>query len=339
MNKRILFVIDEVEFKYFEFNKLVTDFWLILEFLKSDFEVFVTTKNRLFLESSTAFTFAFETYKKIVSNDSEFDIFYQKNEMKIGLNDFKAIFFRPDPPVDIDYINACYIFDYVDKQKTFVINDPVSVRNFNEKFHINYFTEFVPKNIVTSSKKVIENFLRNENEIIIKPLNRCFGSGVYYLSKNDKNINSIITTATNSEKTLVMAQKYIPIGIKGDKRVLILGKTVFDECVMKLPTSDDFKFSNHSDEYFAKSSLTKNEREIAQAVANELYKKGLYMVGLDIIDEKIIEINVTSPCYFIKEINAFSNIRFEKKIMENIFDLINAHGDNVNCACEKFVTQ
>lgn len=315
--KRILFVIDEIELKYFEFNDLVTNFWFIKEFLARDYSVSITTKNRLFIEQATGMALIFETFIK------DNNIFYVKEENKEEINNFDVVFFRPDPPVDIDYINACYIFDFVDKDKTLIINDPSSVKNFNEKTHINYFPDFVPDNIVTSSKKLIKEFVKENKEAIIKPLNRCFGSGVYYLNHNDKNLNSIITASTDNEKTSVMVQRYLNKAIHGDKRVLMIGEKVYVQCIIKLPGDNDFKFNTHSDKFFAPAELSENERKMAGAIAQTLNKKGLYLIGLDVIDEKVIEINVTSPCYFIREINKQYNINFENEIMNDLINLIN----------------
>lgn len=315
--KRILFVIDEIELKYFEFNDLVTNFWFIKEFLARNYSVAITTKNKLFVEQATGKALVFETYIK------DNDIFYIKEENKEKINNFDVVFFRPDPPVDIDYINACYIFDFVDKNKTLIINDPDSVKNFNEKTHINYFTDFVPENLITSSKKLIKEFVEENKEAIIKPLNRCFGSGVYYLNHNDKNLNSIITAATESEKTSVMVQKYLNKAVHGDKRVLMIGEKVYEQCIIKLPGENDFKFNTHSDKFFAPAKLSDNERKMATTIARTLNKKGLYLIGLDVIDEKVIEINVTSPCYFIREINKQYNIDFQSEIMSDLINLIN----------------
>lgn len=314
--KRILFVIDEIELKYFEFNDLVTNFWFIKEFLSRDYSIAITTKNRLFVEHAKGKTLIFETYLK------DNNIFYNKEENKEEINNFDVVFFRPDPPVDIDYINACYIFDFVDKTKTLIINDPSSVKNFNEKTHINYFPDFVPENIVTSSKKLIKEFVFENKEAIIKPLNRCFGSGVYYLNHTDKNLNSIISASTDNEKTTVMVQKYLNKAIHGDKRVLIIGEKVYDQCIIKLPGDNDFKFNTHSDKFFAPAKLSENERKMAITIGKTLNSQGIYLIGLDVIDEKVIEINVTSPCYFIREINKHYNINFEKELMSDLVNLI-----------------
>lgn len=316
MSKNILFVIDEIELKYFEFNDLVTDFWLIKEFLQRNYKVSIALKNDLFIENANAYVLSRNSYLK---NE---DIFYEKVQTKTLINDFQVVFFRPDPPVDINYINACYVFDYVDKEKTFLINDPSEVKNFNEKFHINYFPDFVPQNIITSSLEKIMDFVEEKQEAILKPLNRCFGNGVYYLNCKDNNLLTIISNMTENGKTQVMVQEYLPEAKLGDKRVLILGNTVLDECIRKLPGDHNFKFSTHSDKFFEATNLTNNEKMIAQKIADKLCLKGLYMVGLDVISEKVIEINVTSPCYFIREINQNYNIHFEEKIMSILENMI-----------------
>ncbi|MBQ8887393.1 MAG: hypothetical protein IJY61_06805 [Candidatus Gastranaerophilales bacterium] len=319
MSKKILFIIDDIELKYFEFNDLVTNFWFIKEFLKRNYKVSIAIKSDLFIENAKGCAFSMEAYIK------DEDIFYKKEKSKNLINDFDIVFFRPDPPVDINYINACYVFDYVDKTKTLVFNDPTEVKNFNEKFHINYFPEFAPKNIVSSSMKVIMDFVEKNKEAILKPLNRCFGSGVYYLNNEDKNLITIINAMTENGKTPVMVQEYLPEAKNGDKRVLIIGETVLDRCIQKLPAEHNFKFSVHSDKYFKGVELTENEKAMAQKIAQELSKRGIYLVGLDVISEKVIEINVTSPCYFIREINQNYGIHFEDKIMACLEEIIEKH--------------
>ena len=222
--------------------------------------------------------------------------------------------FRPDPPVDIDYINATYVFDFVDRNKTMILNDPKAIRNFNEKLHALYFSGLMPENIVTSSKSDIINFLNNHEEIVLKPLNGCFGSGVMTLKKGDKNTAVIINTMTKNQKQLIMVQKYIPKAKFGDKRVMFLGDEVLDVCVQKLPSNNDFKFNEHCDANIVKAELSEEEKEKFIPVARKLNTLGLPMAGLDVIDGKIIEINVTSPCYFIKEVNNYFGCSLEKKI-------------------------
>ena len=307
---KVLFIIDKVELKYFEFNKLVTNFWMIKDLLSRKCEVYISTIPNISLRADVAYTKCYRSYLK---NDN---IFYENIVNTVEINDFDLVMIRPDPPVDIDYINATYIFDFVTKPK--VINSPKSIRNFNEKLHSVYFKDLMSENIVTASLSEIEDFLLIQKQIVLKPLNRCFGSGVMYLHEGDPNTRTIINTMTNNETTLVMVQKFIPEVVQGDKRVLTLGDNILPYCIKKLPTKDDFKFNTHDDNFIIKSELSSEEQINFTYVAKSLSSMGIYMAGLDVIDGKIIEVNVTSPCYFIKEINNLYSVSIEKEISDFI---------------------
>lgn len=305
--KKVLFIIDKVELKYFEFNNLVTNFWLIKEFLSRGVEVFVATIPMLSLKNKVAFVKCFECF------EANNNIFYKDILLEKEINSFELVMFRPDPPVDIDYINATYVFDFVDTE---VINSPKAIRSFNEKLHSLYFSEFMTNSIVTSSLKDIECFLSKYKQIVLKPLNRCFGSGVMYLHEGDPNTRTIIKTLTNDETTLIMVQEFISEVKNGDIRVLTLGDKVLPYCIKKLPSGNDFKFNTHNDDFLVKSEFVKSDFERFSTVAKGLNNMGIKMAGLDVVGDKIIEINVTSPCYFIKEINNIYNIHLEQLICD-----------------------
>ena len=308
--KKILFVIDKIELKYFEFNNLVTNFWMIKSFLDNGCDVYITTNPNLSLKQDIPFAKCYETFMQ------DGNIFYKNVLIESKIDDFDLVMSRPDPPVDIDYINATYIFDFVKKAE--VINSPRAIRDFNEKLHSVYFKEYMSENIVTASLSEIEQFLRVNKEIVLKPLNRCFGSGVMYLYEGDPNTRTIINTMTNNESTLVMVQKYIPAVKQGDIRVLTLGDKILPYSIKKLPTKDDFKFNTHNDDFIVASGLTTYDLDVFTPVAKKLNSLGIKMAGLDVIDGKIIEVNVTSPCYFIKEINRIYNIHLEDEICDFI---------------------
>ena len=305
--KKILFVIDKIELKYFEFNNLVTNFWMIKEFLERNCSVCITTIPQLYLNGKSAFA---KCYEAFISDNN---IFYKNVLSDKEIDSFDLVIFRPDPPVDINYINATYIFDFV---HTRTVNSPKAIRNFNEKLHSLYFSEFMAPNIVTSSMSDIEEFLKKHGQIVLKPLNRCFGSGVMYLYLGDPNTHTIINTVTENETSLAMVQEYIPEVKKGDIRVLTLGDKILPYSIKKLPGSDDFKFNNHSDSFVVKSELSKENLEYFTPVAQKLCSMGIEMAGLDVIDNKIIEVNVTSPCYFIKEMNNCYGIFVEKMLAD-----------------------
>lgn len=324
--KNILIIIDEIEFKYFEFNVLVTDFWMIKTFLEADIKVDIATKRDLFLENGSPFALIYETF---VKNN---DIFKKDAFKKSNLNSYDTIFIRPDPPVDIDFINAAYVLDAVGEE-TFCINSPHALKNINEKLYVNKFPEFAPLNIVTSRADLIKEFLFEHGEIIIKPLNKCFSSGVFYLNKNDKNINTIISTSTDNGKTKVMVQKFLKGIEKGDKRLIFIGGEIIDYAVTKVATNNDFKFNEHKKENLILGNLTKEQKAMGEKIAPTLLKDGVYLAGLDVIDDKIIEINITSPCFFINEINSLYNIHLEEIIFNKINEIIKTNNKKLAVKC------
>ncbi len=305
----ILFIIDRIELKYFEFNDLVTNFWLIKELLERGQEVCIATIDNLGLRGTQAVAACRRAYLK------DENIVYDKSAplINLPLNDFSLVMFRPDPPVDVDYINATYVFDFANVP---VINNPRAIRDFNEKLHALHFAHLMPPNITTASQNDIVEFLDEHDEIVLKPLNACFGKGVMYLKKGDKNTRAIINSVTNNQSTLVTVQKFIPQD--GDKRVLLLAGDVLDYAVQKLPDNNDFKFNNHCEKNIVRADLSPQEKSDFAHVAKKLDEMGLPVAGLDVIDGKIIEINVTSPCFFIKEINKIFGVQIEKQLVDTI---------------------
>ena len=308
--EKALIVIDRIELKYFEFNKLVTNFWFNKILIEMGLEVDICTIDGLSVVDFQPYANCYETMWK--NND----LIKSENPKLKNINNFDLVLFRPDPPVDIDYINATLIFDFVDENKVRVINSPKAIRNFNEKFHSNLFPEFVPKNIVSADKEQIREFVAKHKKAVIKPLNQCFGQGVTALFEGDINLNSLIKTATNGYKTICLVQKYLEGATHGDKRVLTLGDEVLGYAVTKAPLDNDFKFSEHSDNYLRKTELTKTDIKIASTVAKKLNSMGIPLIGLDILDGKILEINVTSPCYFLKEIKNLYGVDLSNKFKE-----------------------
>lgn len=303
--KNILVIIDKIELKYFEFNNLVTNFWIIKELLDRSCNVFITTTPLLSIKEQKAVSKCYSCYLE------DNNIKYKKLLIEREVDFFDLVLFRPDPPVDTDYINATYIMDFTTSK---IINSPKAIRNFNEKLHSLYFSEYMTDCIVTSNMEDIEEFLYKHKQIVLKPLNRCFGSGVMFLQLGDINTKTIINTLTNNETTSVMVQEFIPDVKNGDYRILTLGDKILPYSIKKLPGKNDFKFNTHNDNYLVASELSQQDLTRFTPIAKKLNSLGIEMAGLDVIDNKIIEINVTSPCYFIKEINSIYNVHLEEEI-------------------------
>ena len=310
--KKVLIVIDRIELKYYEFKNLVTNFWFNKILLEMGCEVDICTIDNLSIMNFQPYANCFNTQWK---NNN---LIKSEKQILKNINDFDPILFRPDPPVDIDYINSTLIFDFIDENRVKIINNPKSIRNFNEKFHSDLFPQYVPENIISADKNIISDFVKKHKKTVIKPLNQCFGQGVMALFDDDLNKNTIIKTATNNYKTICLVQKYLNGATKGDKRVLTLGEEVLEYSVTKAPLKNDFKFSEHSDNYLKPAKLTKQEKILAQTVAKKLNQLEIPMAGLDLLDGKILEINVTSTCYFIKEIKNLYDIYLSDKF-KNFF--------------------
>lgn len=316
--KKIIFVIDKIEYKYFEFNELVTSFWLIKELLLRKKDVYITTIDRLFLDMDNPRAYLYKTFIKPGNKD----IFKEPKPIEASLNDFDLIFFRPDPPVNMEYIFATQILEFVDQKRTFIMNSPAGIRKANEKLYINNFPKYIPAGITTASAPKIKEFLNQYNEAVLKPLNNCFGKGVFYLKKGDKNVNTIIDTATDQQKTPVIVQEYMKKANNQDKRIIMIAGQFYEECLYKVSGEEDFKFTSHRDKYLKKAQLTDKERQMCRDISAKLLEDGLYLVGLDVMDERMIEINVTSPCFFIKEINKMFGVSLEKRIIDDIEKLL-----------------
>lgn len=311
----VLFVIDRLELKYFEFNDLVTNFWIIKGLLERDINVDIATIDNLGIAEGKGYVNARKSFLK------NSNIFYAKDFKKQFIENYNLVIFRPDPPVDLDYINATYVFDFVDENKVKIVNSPSAIRNFNEKLHSLRFKEFMSDSIVTNTKSDILEFLDKHHKLVLKPMNSCFGSGVMLLNKGDANTTAIINIMTQNETKKIMVQEYIEGAQNGDMRVLTLGNRVLPQVIRKLPGKDDFKFNEHADKSFVPDKLNDNEILNFTKIAEVLNQEGLSMVGFDIVKGKILEINVTSPCYFIRENNQHFGGNLENAICDYLIKI------------------
>lgn len=230
------------------------------------------------------------------------------------LDRLQAIFIRKDPPFDLDYLYSTYILEYV-CPPTFIINTPRGIRKANEKLYVLNFPLFAPGSLVSKKPHKLKKFLSQiGGKMILKPLGDCSGRGVLCLQEDDINLNSLLEMATEQGKKFLIAQEYLPQIKKGDKRILILeGKPLGAMC--RIPPADDYRANIHRGAKFAPAEITPLDEKICQCLSNRLLKDGIYFAGVDVIGEKIVEINVTSPAG-IPEINKLNNVNLEKVVID-----------------------
>ena len=227
---------------------------------------------------------------------------------------YDAILMRKDPPFDLDYYMATLLLERV-RGRVLLVNDPRALREFNEKLAVLEFPELAPATRVTRSPAELEEFLgRCGGTMVVKPLDRCGGSGVFVARAGDPNLRPIVETATGDGRELVMAQRYLPAARDGDKRILLLdGKPL--GAVLRVPAPADTRGNFHAGAAAERTTLTRRDREICAAVGARCRREGLYLVGIDVIGDRLTEVNVTSPTG-LRQINRLEDVRLEDAVID-----------------------
>ena len=208
---------------------------------------------------------------------------------------FDAILMRKDPPFDNEYLYSTYLLELAASQGARVINNPTAVRSWNEKLSIAKFAQFAPQFLVTGNCDLIRDFLSDHQDIIIKPLDGMGGSGIFRLTKTDPNIGVILETATQFGKQTIMAQRYLPAILQGDKRIIIINGKPLPYALARIPKAGETRGNLAAGGTGVAQPLSSRDLEIATTVGKTLKTEGLFLVGLDVIGEHLTEINVTSP--------------------------------------------
>ena len=215
-----------------------------------------------------------------------------------SLSAFGAVVERTDPPFNMQYIYATYLLQRAEAEGTRVFNRPQAIRDHNEKLAITGFPQFIAPTLVTSETAPIRAFHQQHRDIILKPLDGMGGAGIFRVGSDGMNLGSIIETLTGDGTRTIMAQRYIPEIVHGDKRVLLIGGKVVPYCLARVPQAGEVRGNLAAGGTGIAMPLSDREREIAEALAPELYSRGLLLVGLDVIGNYLTEINVTSPTCF-----------------------------------------
>jgi len=208
---------------------------------------------------------------------------------------FDAVLMRKDPPFDNEYLYSTYLLELAQQQGARIINDPASIRGWNEKLSIARFAQFAPPFIVTSKQEKILAFLAEHDDIIVKPLDGMGGSGIFRLRTDDPNIYAILETLTNFETQTIMVQRYIPEISKGDKRILIIDGEPLPYALARIPKTGETRGNLAAGGKGVAQPLSARDQEIAETVGATLKQHGLFLAGLDVIGDYLTEVNVTSP--------------------------------------------
>jgi len=219
------------------------------------------------------------------------------------LKDFNAVVMRSDPPVDTDYLLATHLLGIAEANGARVLNRPACLRNFNEKLAILNFPQFVAPTLVAADAAEIGRFLADHQDIIVKPLTEMGGSGIFRLLLSDPNRNAILETLTQRGCRAIMAQRYLPEIIEGDKRILLIDGEVVPWALARIPLAGETRGNLAAGGTARAQPLSARDRVIADTIAPWARDNGIFLAGLDVIGNSLTEINVTSPTGF-QEITA-----------------------------------
>jgi glutathione synthase len=240
----------------------------------------------------------------------------------VNLEHIDAVFVRKDPPFDSDYLWCTLMLERL-RGKTLVLNDPRGLREANEKLYACHFPELMPETLVSSHRERIRGFVRQVGgRAVIKPLDGAGGSGVAVLGADDVNLKPLVGLLTAEGRRLAMVQEFQPAVVQGDKRVLLLDGHVLGT-IRRVPSGGDIRANIHVGGRVERAELSAEEQVMVEAVGQRLRKVGLFFVGLDVINGKLIEINVTSPTG-IQELGRLTNSVPENRVIEWVEERVKA---------------
>lgn len=220
--------------------------------------------------------------------------FRRGTPQRLPLDRFPVVWMRKDPPVDEAYLYATHLLELGERRGVRVINRPASLRAWNEKLSSLRFGHLMAPTVVSSRVETLSGFAQEHREVVLKPLAGKAGQGVVFASAQTPGLRALLELVTQMETLPVMAQAFLPGVSAGDKRILLVDGEPLG-AVNRVPTGGEFRSNLAVGGAPEATELTVVERQICQALAPALRAEGLFFVGIDVIDGRLSEINVTSP--------------------------------------------
>ena len=251
-------------------------------------ELYVSMQHDIFLRGDIAKINA----KKFTFTEQHYVV---EDAIEYTPENFFAVIMRKDPPFDNEYLYSTYLLEIAANQGARVLNNPTAIRSWNEKLSVTRFPQFTPEFLVTANNDLIRKFLNTHKDIVVKPLDGMGGSSIFRLGLNDPNISVILETITNFGARTIMAQRYLPAILQGDKRIIVIDGTPLPYALARIPKAGETRGNLAAGGTGIAQLLSVRDLEIATTVGKVLKEQGLFLVGLDVIGEHLTEINVTSP--------------------------------------------
>ena len=251
---------------------------------------------------------------RVSRGNNPINSFSEEKIIDLG-KDLDVLWLRQDPPFDMNYLTTTYLLDFVSKE-TLVINNPFWVRNFPEKLLVLRYPDLIPATLISSSMEAIQRFREKFGDIILKPLYGNGGIGVFKLNSEDQNFAALFELFQKSFPEPLIAQEFLPEVSKGDKRIILLDGEVLGS-INRIPKEGEIRSNLHVGGQASRTSLSRKELQICEEIGQTLKDHGQIFVGIDVIGNKLTEINVTSPTG-LQELE-----RFEKKnLASRVWEII-----------------
>jgi glutathione synthase len=220
------------------------------------------------------------------------------DERPQALNGVDAVLMRKDPPFDSEYFYATHLLGQAEREGARVFNKPAALRDHPEKLAILEFPQWIAPTLVTRDAADVRRFHAEHRDIICKPLDGMGGMGIFRVGPDGMNLGAIVETLNRDGAQTLMVQQYLPAIAQGDKRVLVIGGRPVPFALARIPQGGEVRGNLAAGGKGVAQPLTDADRAIAEALGPVLAARGLLLVGLDVIGDRLTEINVTSPTCF-----------------------------------------
>jgi glutathione synthase len=239
-----------------------------------------------------------------------------------------VILMRKDPPFDMEYIYSTYILERAAAEGTLVVNRPDSLRDANEKAYTAWFPQCCTPTLISRQQARLKAFLEIERDIVVKPLDGMGGESVFRIHLGDPNTNVILETMTRRDRRTIIAQRFIPNYIEGDKRILLVDGKPIPYALARIPVPGEARANLATGGTGKGVELTDQDHWICAQVGPVLREKGLLFVGLDVIGSYLTEINVTSPTC-IRELDSLYGINISAQLMDEVATRVRGRKTNI----------
>jgi glutathione synthase len=228
-----------------------------------------------------------------------------------------TVLMRKDPPFDMEYVYSTYLLELAARDGCLVVNRPDSLRDANEKLFTAWFPQCCPETLVSRDMGRLRGFLARQQDMVVKPLDTMGGASVFRVRAGDPNTGVILETITAQGRRTVMAQRFLPEYVEGDKRILLVDGEPVPYALARIPAAGESRANLAAGGRGEGVALTERDRWICAQVSPALRERGLMFVGLDVIGDYLTEINVTSPTC-IRELDALYGLDIGGQLMDAI---------------------